>query len=232
MSFLQRIFSEWSTVRHFYSSLAALRREPEQPDGNDLLTQFLARCRSLQQPKVLELGTRQSVTGRSTRHDAWVPHAAQYVGTDIAPGEDVDIIADVHRLTETMDEEQFDVIISCSTFEHFKYPHLAAHEIMKALKVGGIFFIQTHQTFPLHSHPYDYFRFSREALSGLFGTQMGVRIVASDYEFPARVATFRERALSTEPAFLNVRLYGEKVAKTPTDYIYEFDVQLPEQTVD
>ncbi len=54
-------------------------------------------------------------------------------------GIDVDIVADVHKLSQTTGEEQFDIVISCSSFEHFKYPHLAAHEIMKALKTGGLF---------------------------------------------------------------------------------------------
>ena len=44
---------------------------------------------------------------------------------------------------------------------------------MKALKVGGLIYIQTHQSFPLHGYPHDYFRFSREALASLFGTHDG-----------------------------------------------------------
>lgn len=151
-----------------------------RPDGNSLLESFLVRCHALNAPRVLELGTKRSIASRSTRHDTWVPHASEYLDTDFASGLDVDIVADVHRLTAVTGEEQFDIIISCSTFEHFKYPHRAAHEVMKALRVGGLLFIQTHQSFPLHAHPYDYFRFSREALAGLFGTQMGFRVLATD----------------------------------------------------
>jgi SAM-dependent methyltransferase len=219
----------WSSLRNLFSLTKTLQQTPEQPDGNVLLEKFLAHCQAMPQPRVLELGTMRSVPTRSTRHDAWVPHASQYLGTDINSGPDVDIVADVHRLTETVGEEQFDIIISCSTFEHFKYPHLAAHEVMKSLKIGGILFIQTHQTFPLHSYPYDYFRFSREALAGLFGTRMGFQVHATDYEFPARVFTLREKAIPHQPAFLNVRLYGEKVAKTPAQYLFDFDVQLPDE---
>jgi SAM-dependent methyltransferase len=201
-----------------------------RPDGNTLLDDFQARCQALPQPRVLELGTARSIPDRSTKHDDWVPNAGAYLGTDIAPGPDVDIVADIHRLTQVTGEEQFDIIISCSSFEHFKYPHRAAHEVMKALRVGGILFIQTHQTFPLHAYPYDYFRFSREAIAGLFGTQMGFRTLATDYEFPARTFTARDRMFSTMTTYLNVRLYGEKFAPTPAEYIYEFDVDLPEQT--
>jgi len=196
--------------------------DPEgRPDGNALMEDFLARCRSLEKPRVLELGTKRSIAMRSTRHEEFVPHAGEYLGTDIEPGIDVDIVADLHSLTSVTGVEQFDVIISCSTFEHLKYPHLAAHEVMKALKIGGLLFIQTHQSFPLHAYPYDYFRFSREALAGLFGTQMGFHVIATDYEFPVRHYTSRDKWLNKEEAYLNVRLLGEKSAATPADYIYE-----------
>ena len=196
--------------------------DPEgRPDGNALMEDFLARCQRLEKPRVLELGTKRSIAMRSTRHEEFVPHAGEYLGTDIEPGIDVDIVADLHRLTTVTGVEQFDVIISCSTFEHLKYPHLAAHEVMKALKIGGLLFIQTHQSFPLHAYPFDYFRFSREALAGLFGTQMGLHVIATDYEFPVRLYTSRDKWLNKEEAYLNVRLLGEKSAATPADYIYE-----------
>ena len=197
---------------------------PAHPDGNAVLDEFEARSRLMDRPRVLELGTKQSIPGRSTKHDAWIPHASEYLGTDIEAGPDVDLVADVHRLTQVTGEETFDVIISCSTFEHFKYPHLAAHQVMKALRLGGLLFIQTHQTFPLHSYPYDYFRFSREALAGLFGTAMGFHVIGTDFEFPARIFARQEPAACRHPAFLNVRLLGEKTDRTPEEYIYEFDV--------
>ncbi len=217
MTILRNVWNRWLFAAGAATNL------PDRPDGNTLFERFLERCRAWPAPRVLELGTRRSVPQRSTRHDAWVPHAAEYLGTDIEPGPDVDFVADVHRLSEIVGEERFDVIISCSTVEHFKYPHLAAHQLMKTLKVGGIVFVQTHQSYPLHAHPYDYFRYSREALAGLFGTRMGFRVLATDYEFPARLYTRREPNLVAAPTYLNVRLFGEKVAYTPREYIYELD---------
>jgi hypothetical protein len=190
---------------------------------NLLLDGFISRCQAMKNPRVLELGTKRSILSRSTRRDEWVPNAGEYLGTDIESGMDVDIVADVHRLTQVTGEEQFDIIISSSTFEHLKYPHLAAHEIMKALRVGGLLLIQTHQTFPLHAYPYDYFRFSRQALAGLFGTQMGFHVIETDYESPVNIYPSEKLILKVE-AFQNVRLLGEKVSKTPNTYVYEYDV--------
>lgn len=195
----------------------------DYPDGGSLVQEFLTRCRQLENPRVLELGAKRSDPSRTTLHRAWVPNASEYLGTDIEPGEDVDIVADIHQLTTITGEEKFDVIISCSSFEHFKYPHRAAHEVMKALRVGGLLFIQTHQSMPIHAYPYDYFRFTREGLAGLFGTQMGFNVIATDYEYPVKIFSRRDKTSHIIPAYMNVRLFGEKTGKTPLEYHYEYD---------
>jgi SAM-dependent methyltransferase len=170
---------------------------------------------------VLELGTARSIPERSTMHRGLVPHAAEFLGTDLAPGADVDIVADLHRLSEVVGEERFDVILSFSTFEHLKYPHRAAHEVLKTLTVGGLLFLQTHQTFPLHAYPHDYFRFTREALAALFGTTMGFRTEATDYDYPAYLYARRIPDSHRHQYFLNTLLWGEKEAPTPPEYRYE-----------
>jgi hypothetical protein len=201
-------------------TLAGMPRSEGEP-SSDLEHRFIARCAELAAPVVLELGTLQSVPGRSTMHRDWVPHAAEFLGTDIEAGADVNIVADLHTLSDVVGAERFDVILSCSTFEHLKYPTLAAHELMKALKVGGLLYLQTHQSFPLHGYPNDYFRFSQDALASLFGTQMGFEVVATNYDFPARIYSRRFAAAQHMPAFLNTTLLGEKRAPTPDEYRYE-----------
>ncbi len=200
--------------------LAGTPRSDGEP-SSDLERRFRAGCRELKAPSVLELGTKQSVPGRSTMHRDWVPHASEFLGSDIEHGADVDIVADAHRLSEVVGRERFDVILSCSTFEHLKYPNLAAHEIMKTLKVGGLLFVQTHQSFPLHGYPSDYFRFSREALASLFGTTMGFEVIQTNFDFPAQVYSRREPDLHRLPAFLNTTLWGTKRAPTPNQYRHE-----------
>lgn len=204
-------------------TLASRGSDADQCIDEDLRLDFIARCRAMQVPRVLELGAKRSIESRRTRHDDWIPNAGEYLGTDIEPGPDVDIVVDVHRLTQVTGEEQFDVIVSCSSFEHFKYPHVAAHEVMKALRIGGLLFVQTHQSFPLHNYPHDYFRFSREALAGLFGSRMGFRTIATDYEFSAKLYSRREPGVANMSSYLNVRLYGEKSGVTPREYVFEYD---------
>ena len=200
--------------------LAGTPRSTADP-SSDLEQRFRDRCSEIPSPVVLELGTKQSIPGRSTMHRDWVPHASEFLGADMEQGPDVDLVADVHRLSEHVGRERFDVILSCSTFEHFKYPALAAHELMKALRVGGQLYVQTHQSFPLHGYPHDYFRFSRQALAGLFGTEMGFEVLETNNDFPIRLYSRRVDGLQQLPAFLNTTLWGEKRAPTPAEYRYE-----------
>lgn len=210
-----------SLANHLLVRVATIPARHQPSQSGALLADFVARCRLLTAPRVMELGTRRLDGARATRRAEWVPHAAEFVGVDRQPGPDVDIVADVHRLVDAVGEATFDIAIACSTFEHFKYPHLAAHQIMRTLKVGGMLFVQSHQTHPLHDHPDDFFRFSRSALAALFGARMGFRVLATDYEFPATIYASRLERVQYLPAFLNVRLLGEKIAPTPVEYLYE-----------
>jgi hypothetical protein len=89
------------------------------------------------------------------------------------------------------------------------------------LRIGGVLFVQTHQSFPLHGYPLDYFRFSEDALASLFGTQMGFDVRATNYDFPVLLFSRRLPDSERHPAFLNTTLWGEKQAPTPDEYRYE-----------
>lgn len=195
----------------------------EKWPGEQAFPPFIERANAMEAPRVLELGTRQSIHGRSTRKQFMFPNASKYIGTDIEAGEDVDLIADVHRLTQFTGEEAFDIVLTEAGFEHFKYPHLAAHEIIKALRLGGLVFVQTHQTFPIHAVPYDYFRFTTDALRSLFSQSMGMIVHAAGYGSPAAIYSRIDQFGHKSPAYLHVNLFAEKIRPTPEQYVYEYD---------
>jgi hypothetical protein len=95
-------------------------------------------------------------------------------------------------------------------FEHIRKPWLAAREIAKVLKPGGIVFVQTHQTYPIHADPYDYWRFSREAMETLLDAETGFSNQTSWYDFPAVILSDSVPALTVRPAFLNVNIVAER----------------------
>lgn len=191
----------------------------------NIWNRFVHEVRAIPAARILELGTRRSIPDRPTISRHLFPTAADYIGTDFQPGLDVDVVADAHSLSASFAPESFDAIISLSTFEHLKYPFLAAHEILKCLKIGGRLFIQTHQTFHLHAYPSDYFRFSTEALAAMFPPQMGFRLETALHEFPAEIHSI---VGVTRPAFLNSCIAGTKVAPTPDQFIYDLPGLLPE----
>jgi SAM-dependent methyltransferase len=202
---------------------STLFRKARAMEPSSLLDDFYQHCLGYDSPRVMELGTRVQTGQKKTRRSHWVPQAMEYIGVDYLEGDDVDIVADVHRLSETFSDESFDIIISGSTFEHFKYPHLAAHEMLKVLEIGGALYLQTHQSFPLHGSPHDYFRFSREALRSLFGTMMGFEIRDAQHEYASQVVSGKDKDAKNGEAYLNSAIWGIKTGPTPAEYIYELD---------
>lgn len=132
--------------------------------------------------RILELGTRRWGS-EPTHHKHWLPDA-QWTLSDAMAGQDVDVVADAHWLTAES-WEPFDAVIAFSVFEHLERPWVAATEIGHILKPGGLVYIATHQTFPLHGYPNDYFRFSKEALCSLF--EPDFETVARGYSLPCRI---------------------------------------------
>ncbi|MFC0271932.1 methyltransferase domain-containing protein [Metabacillus herbersteinensis] len=184
---------------------------------------FLPLANQIEKPRILEIGTRRVGLNPSTVRKDLFNDYKEYVGLDYQEGLDVDIVGDVHELSKVVGEESFDIILTCATFEHIKYPFLAAHEILKALKVNGLLALQAPQTFPLHGFPYDYCRFSTEALKALVGTEMGFNVLNSGYDCPASIVSEDDPNCRLHEAYLSCWVYGRKVSKTPKEFIYEHD---------
>lgn len=79
------------------------------------------------------------------------------------------IIADITGCRDTIADESFDVVLSADVFEHIDRPWLAAAEIARILRPGGIAITYTLFAWRNHPCPIDYWRFSAECLEFLFG---------------------------------------------------------------
>lgn len=155
-------------------------------------------------PRILELGTLRWEADRPTHHRDWAPHASEYVMSDVAAGTDVDVVADAHDLAPFADAS-FDVLIAVSVWEHLARPWVAAEQVARVLRPDGLAYVCTHQTFPVHGYPSDYFRFSDRALDGIF-VDAGLTSVAVGYAYPAQIIPPPEvtRWNRAAPAWLNV----------------------------
>lgn len=210
-----------SSLNRFRAWLARkiVPRRPQAPFGDPTaIMAFIEGVMAIPAPRVIELGTRRSDPAVSTLHKVWVPHAAEYLGVDYETGLDVDVVADAHRLSQAFGPESVDAVVSSSTFEHIKYPWIAALEIARVLRPGGYVFVQTHQTFCLHAYPDDFWRFTEGSLRALFGTGAGLEILACHYEYPVHIVSQDDPGQQLDPAWLNVCLTARKVAPTPAAF--------------
>jgi len=125
--------------------------------------------------RVLEIGSRAR-SGINRRH--LFPATCEYTGFDILPGENVTAVGDAHALSRLLPLNHFDFVFSVSVWEHLAMPWLVSLELNKVMKTGGLAMINTHQSWPVHEEPWDYFRFSDYSWDSLFNPATGFEIVA------------------------------------------------------
>lgn len=135
---------------------------------------------------------------------------ATWFGTDIEGGQGVDIVGDLQAI-DKVTAQRFDGIFCPATLEHIERPWCAVTAMGAALKPGGWLYIQTHQTFPLHGYPSDYFRFSTAALRTLV-YDAGLVTVMSHHDGPCSIVPPAGHAVWNveAEAFLNSCIVARK----------------------
>ncbi len=88
------------------------------------------------------------------------------VGSDIAAGDGVDVVADAHNLPFA--DEEFEQILATEVLEHLHTPQKAIAEMIRVLKPGGKLILTTRFVFPIHDAPHDYYRYTKYGLQHLF----------------------------------------------------------------
>lgn len=163
---------------------------------------------------VLELGTMRWDEAKPTHHGHWLD-GFEHVKADVLDGLDVDVVVDAHELAERFDEARFSAAIADAVWEHLVEPWRAADQLAAVCRPGAPIYVSTHQTFPIHGYPDDYFRFSDRALASLFENEHWITVEAG-YAFPCRIVPPPEVTVwnAAAPAFLNVELCAVR-SETP-----------------
>lgn len=175
---------------------------------------YLYNLGNIEGMRVLEIGSRE-VTGKSFDRSKF--NKATYIGFDYYPGDNVDVVGDVHKLSSYFDEdEKFDLIYTSACFEHFAMPWIVAEEISKLLKVGGHIFVETHFSFSSHERPWHFFQFSDMALKLLFNKGLGFECLETGMSNPivGRFSKFADSYLKYRPIpglYCHVEFLGKKV---------------------
>lgn len=128
---------------------------------------FTRRCKAKRGDKVLEIGS-LNVNGSVRENFA----NTEYVGIDIRPGKDVDIVMSAVELPEKFPAEHFDVILCCETLEHCEDWKGVIRSAWTVLKTGGRMCITTPTKVKgYHGYPHDYWRFELEDYERIFKAQ-------------------------------------------------------------
>jgi SAM-dependent methyltransferase len=111
----------------------------------------------------------------------------EVVSLDIHAGPGVDVVGDVHDLRAQFPDTKFAVIFSGQVLEHLAMPWVAAVEMLRVLKPGGVMGHTVPWVWPTHAQPNDFFRFSAEGLQTLFSPEIGCSTIISGGSSFARV---------------------------------------------
>jgi len=107
----------------------------------------------------------------------------KYVGADMRKGAGVDVILNLHKID--LPSESVGTVLLLDTLEHVEFPKKAIEEIHRVLKSRGTIIMSSVMNFPIHDHPYDYWRFTPEAFKSLLSPFETVIVdSAGEEDFP------------------------------------------------
>ena len=172
------IHEPWLEVTHADKTWTAIRNpgvlELSQQHGMNAYNRFLDELRRRPAGNFLEIGGR--ARSGHVRKDH-VPEGWNYTSMDIMAGENVDVVGDAHRMSQLLLRNHYHAAMSVSVFEHLLMPWKVVIELSRVMAPGGLVFVMTHQAYPLHDQPCDYWRISKDAWPALFNAATGFRII-------------------------------------------------------
>lgn len=89
----------------------------------------------------------------------------EYIGCDMVDGPGVDRILDLHNID--LPSESVGTAIIVDTLEHVEFFREAMKGVYRILKPEGMVIISSVMNFPIHSYPYDYWRFTPDAFRSI-----------------------------------------------------------------
>lgn len=117
---------------------------------------------------------------------------ARYVGTDLIPGPGVDVVSPAERLLDHFAPQSFDIVISTEVIEHVRDWRAVAHNLKAVLRERAILIVTTRSPgFEFHGYPLDFWRFTPEDISEIFG-DLEIEAIEKDTQDPPGVF-FRAR---------------------------------------
>jgi hypothetical protein len=210
--------------------VSVLAPPPAADSTHWVTTDFQTRLGGISAGRLLEVGSRaRSGIVRSSL----TPKNWSYTGLDVMVGDNVDIVGDAHQLSKLFqNEKRFDAVTAFSVLEHLLMPWKFAVELNKVLNVGAIGLFTTHQAWPIHDAPWDFWRFSDKAWSALFNKATGFEIISTALGEPASTVAWNCHPVTDfqdQPSYLSSVVLFRKISETKLDWPVELDDILDNQ---
>ncbi|MGP9812139.1 class I SAM-dependent methyltransferase [Rhodopseudomonas sp. NSM] len=115
---------------------------------------------------VMDVGS-CAIDGADTHRPDVVRRGWSYLGMDIEPGPNVDlVVSDGYDWTEIADDSQ-DVVLCSQVLEHTRHPWRLVQEIARVLRPRGLVFLAAPSAGHVHRYPEDCFRYNPDGLPAL-----------------------------------------------------------------
>ncbi len=132
---------------------------------------------------------------------------SRFVGFEYLPFELPDVFGDGHALPFA--DSIFDVVFSQAVMEHMRDPYLAAREITRVLKPGGLVYIESAFMQPLHAVPYHFFN----------TTPWGIEVLFTEAGLSSEVVEWFGPLSESVRWYLNVSVGGGVLSKLEREVI-------------
>ena len=129
---------------------------------------------------LVEIGARAAAGQEGIADLRGIFGASQHIGCDIQEGPGVDQIEDVHALS--FEDDAVGTVICLETLEHVADPLRAVQEMHRILRPGGVLAISSLMFFPIHAHPWDFWRFTPEGFELLLEPFESKLVVAQGWD--------------------------------------------------
>jgi SAM-dependent methyltransferase len=155
---------------------------------------------------VIEVGSLDINGSLRSFVETLAPHA--YIGVDIERGPGVDRICDAHELLSCFGRETCDLLISTELLEHVRDWRLVISNFKHLVRPGGVVLVTTRSFgFPLHSFPWDYWRYEVSDLEAIW-SDFVIESIETDPLAPGVFLKARKPEAFTENDLTHYPLYS------------------------
>ena len=139
---------------------------------------------TIKQNRMAELGTLLNIGSGGEIAEQLSSHGLNTTSIDIDPERSPDIVGSIEDMHQVLDSS-VDAVFCLEVLEHVRNPFLAAKEITRVLKPGGLLVGSTPFCLGEHDSPHDYFRYTRYGLIHLFSQLQEIAISPRNNVFEA-----------------------------------------------